>query len=689
MFRFGVFALLLPFAAHTAQLARIPNTTVNAAQVDAAGNIYIAGYEGTANKPATYDAFISKLSPDGSKVLYTTVLAGSDSDVITSLAIDPAGSAYAFGQTQSSDFAATSGSGQGFAVKLDAAGKVVYTTRFGGDNEIFQLKGGVAVDSAGDAFISGYAVGKGFPSGNDAPFTANDPVAYFSIKLDAAGKLVAGIRGIGGIPALDPQGNLYVGSTPEYPSGDPVTPGAFQSKSSLHACGGTGQLAFGCPYQFIAKLNGSLTHIVYGTYVAGTYGADPAAIWVDAQGNATVAGTTNSPDYPTTPNTFQPDYIAAKPQGPNVNLFGTIYPPPASGYVTKLNASGTGLIESTLFSGTQADTITFAAPAANGIYLSGQAGSDDLPGIDGVPQQCLPATFVSRMSTDATSVSSARLTSGTVLAYDPTTSTVIVWDGVTLSRFDPASPPPPVSCVVDALDLGRVDSVAPGELLTFFGPHLTDLTYTQTTPAPAPFPTTLGPFAVTFNGIPAPLLYVSSKQINVQAPFELSGSPSANILVDRLSAGMLPVTPTNPSVSLDTVTPLASLDACAINGSHYNGGPLPKAFNIDGSPNTCNNPAPRGTPVWMILDGLGVTPHSATDVINNGSADTPQHVITATEFRSSTTAATVVSVTPLEGSLSGMWRVTIMPTADTGAIPITLSVDGVPVRDSNVTIWTR
>ena len=109
--------------------------------MDAAGNIYIAGFHGTVGAPDSYDAFVAKLSPDGSKVLYSTNFAGSKSDFVSALEIDSPGAAYVFGQTQSPDFPVTPGAlqatllarlGQGFVVKVDTQGKVVYATLIGG-----------------------------------------------------------------------------------------------------------------------------------------------------------------------------------------------------------------------------------------------------------------------------------------------------------------------------------------------------------------------------------------------------------------------------------------------------------------------------------------------------------------------------------------------------------------------------
>ena len=180
-------------------LAHLPNTGINAVNVDASGNIYIAGYQGTVGSPGTYDAFVAKLSPDGSKVLYSTRFAGSKSDYVAALDIDSTGAAYIFGQTQSPDFPVTAGAlqttmlaqyDQGFVAKVDAQGKVVYATLIGGSADIYPSPGGLLVDAAGEAIVSGQ---------------------NFVMKLDAGGgKLLATMQGIWGRLATDDQGSIYV-----------------------------------------------------------------------------------------------------------------------------------------------------------------------------------------------------------------------------------------------------------------------------------------------------------------------------------------------------------------------------------------------------------------------------------------------------------------------------------------------
>jgi uncharacterized protein (TIGR03437 family) len=679
-------------------LAHLPNTGINAVKVDASGNIYIAGFQGTVGTPDSYDAFVAKLSPDGSKILYSTKFAGSKSDYAAALDIDSTGAAYVFGQTQSPDFPVTPGALQttmlassavGFVAKVDAQGKVVYATLIGGNSEVDPGPGGLLVDAAGEAVVSGQTIGGNFPNTPGAPYTSTDTNTNFVLKLDATGgKLLAAIRGVGGRIATDDQGSIYVaGSQYGGSTTIPIHPGAFQSTHTENACAGTGQVGMGCFYQYVTKLNANLSQIVYSTYVTGSWGASPAAISVDAQHNAVLAGTTNSPDYPTTSNAFEPFYIANAPSPPNTCLWGCVFPPPASGYVTKLSATGTGLVYSTFLSGTQADTIAFAAFTSAGIYLSGVARSADFPGLEGFPSQCMPAAYETRLSVDGLTITAARTLPGNAMAYDQATGMLLAWTGADLIGFDPAAPPAPITCILDAADLQPVTSIAPGELLSIFSERFSSwggMVY-------GTFPTSVGGITVTFNGIAGPLLYVSTQQINVQAPYEIAGGAQTTLTLNTQQTNTsdsrtLPVIARNP-VAFLTTPACADLEKCDLILLGYPPGPFPLAFNSDGSRNTCLNPAVAGSVVRIFLAGLGVTAPAPVTGSINPSPGTPLNLpITL----GGSLAATVVSAIALPGSISGVWQVDVrMPANLAGAVPVSLFVDSVPVRDTNLAIWMR
>jgi uncharacterized protein (TIGR03437 family) len=706
---FGLLGFLLSAslaATPATVVAHLPNTGIAAAKVDAAGNIYIAGFNGTPTSPDTYDAFVAKLSPDGSRILYSTTFAGSKSDYATALEIDSSGAAYIIGETQSSDFPVTqaavqgtflASSKQGFVAKVDPQGKVVYATFIGGSSDINLSVGGLVVNTAGEAIVSGQTIGGNFPTTSPAPFNSTDTNTFFVLKLDVNGaKLLASVRGVGGRVALDGQSNIYVsGLMLSSPTAIPITPGAFQTTFQLRACGGTGQLGIPCSYQYVTKLNATLTQLLYSTFVTGTYGASPAAIFVDAQGNAIVAGTTHSPDYPTTNNSFEPIYIANAPYPLVECLFGCNIPPPATGYVTKLNAAGTGLMYSTFFSGTQSDTITFATLTAGGIYLAGQAGSADLPGLDGLPLQCLPETFVTRLSLDGSSVTAARIAPDNILTYDSVRGSLLAWNGADLVRFDPTAPPAPIACILDAADLRPVTQIAPGELLSIFGPRFVSAVLA---PASRGFPLSLGGVSVAFSGTASPLLYVSPQQINVQAPYEIADAGTATITLTSSELSIsdsrtLPVVSANPTIFLDAAATAEStgFNHCSLGGSFLGGLPLtiPLAFNSDGTRNSCANPAPAGSTVRIFLSGLGTIGEPVTGSINP-SPGPPLGLPISTNVAE----VSVVAATAAPGSISGVWQADLKVTGHAGAIPVSFFVDiapqmRIPVRDTNLTIWTR
>ena len=134
----------LPMFGSTVKLlSSLPNGAFsNAIKLDAQGNIYIAG--SLANPTAATDAFVAKLSPDGSTLTYLTVLSGSSLDAATALTLGTDGSAYVVGYTSSSDFPVSAGAlepqhdgaegqMQGFLTKLNPAGSIVYSTFINGN----------------------------------------------------------------------------------------------------------------------------------------------------------------------------------------------------------------------------------------------------------------------------------------------------------------------------------------------------------------------------------------------------------------------------------------------------------------------------------------------------------------------------------------------------------------------------
>ncbi|MCX6358479.1 MAG: SBBP repeat-containing protein [Armatimonadetes bacterium] len=251
--------------------------------VDAAGNAYVAGNT-SANFPVTPGAFqtaggtsgegfVSKFNATGSDLVYSTYLAGSDSDLVNGMAVDAAGCVYVTGCTCSSDFPVTPGAfqttfgggsnfGDAFLTKLKADGTgLVYSTYIGAAGEDTAYS--VSVDAGGYAYVCGTAE-TGFPTTAGAYQTAfGGSTDAWVAKVDTDGSKLVYCTYIGGAQwdaaygvSAGPDGTAYVSS---YTAGDwPVTPDAYQGAYG----GGDSDWA-------ITALNPAGSALTYSTY----YGA--------------------------------------------------------------------------------------------------------------------------------------------------------------------------------------------------------------------------------------------------------------------------------------------------------------------------------------------------------------------------------------------------------------------------------
>ena len=230
------------------------------------GSAYVTGYTGSPSYPTTatsfqpacggappctsggfnvQDAFVSRISPAGSSLMYSSYLGGSGNEFGYGIAVDGSGAAYVAGYTDSTDFPVTAGAFQShlnglvdaYISKVSTDGtKLVYSTYLGGhpgtcDALAQQHAVGVAVNTAGNAFVTGLAC-----------------------------------------------------RTPDFPT----TSDAFQPAAS----GGLDS--------FITEMNPSGTGLVYSSYLGGSRDDEGAGIALDGAGNAYTMGNTNSCDFPVT-----------------------------------------------------------------------------------------------------------------------------------------------------------------------------------------------------------------------------------------------------------------------------------------------------------------------------------------------------------------------------------------------------
>ncbi len=718
---FVFFPLILLSALLQAQVQLLPPlpamTYAGAVQVDASQNIYLAGRYSTSSEPnVPSHAFAAKLSPDGTQTIWFTKLAGSSNDYATALAVGADGSVYITGSTQSTDFPTTPGSmqrtqmngqGQAFVTKLNPNGAIVYSTFVAGSSQ----GAAIVVDSSGDAFVTGLMGSPGFPA-MSGTITAN--TSGFILELNPQGTAaIVAIAGFGGSRiAIDSQGFIYAASFSQGPVA-PTTPGAFQSSSAQMTCASSFISVFPCAYQHIAKINPNGTQLIYATYLAGQWGAIPYGMAVDANGEVIVAGSANGADYPVTPGAYQSIY-SGNPDGAFVPPF-IEQGPTSAGYVTKLNATGTGLIWSSYFGGSGTtgalpgggftvplgDTInSMAVDSAGNVVVGGFANSSDLPGLATTPVASRPMStatlngfgFIARFSADGGRISVTQLLSNqvTAIAVRSDGSTVVVAQQPALVTFPPDGR---VYAIADPADNARVVNVAPGQLLTLYGTNLAPAPPAQ---PPNGFPTTLDGVTVTFNGIPAPILYASGIQINLQVPYEIAGQTQVTMQVSSAMVSppvsesyILGVVARQPSVFLSASNfsgPIFGQLSCA--GTTY-AGVQALAYNPDGSVNSCANPAPTGSRVTIFLNGAGVTsPSLSTGSVNAFPPVAITPAASVTVPAGSSPPASVASTVAAPGSISGVLD-SVLENFEAPATLVPLNFGGANVREQNILVWVK
>ena len=256
------------------------------------------------------DAFVMKIDPTGSAPVYATYLGGNTYDWGFGIAVDSGGNAYVAGMTFSANFPTTAGafqpagSGGAFVTKLNPSGSaLVYSTYLG----VGGGANGIAVDAAGSAYVTGSA-GQNFPTTAGAfQTTFGGRLAFggdaFVTKLDPSGSALVYSTYLGGSGtdegksiAVDAAGNAYVTGSTNLPS-FPTTPDAFQ-----RCCGG----GFNGSGAFFTKLNPTGSALVYSTFIDGNDFDAGLGIAVDPNGNAYITGSSNSTRFPTTAGSFQP-----------------------------------------------------------------------------------------------------------------------------------------------------------------------------------------------------------------------------------------------------------------------------------------------------------------------------------------------------------------------------------------------
>jgi uncharacterized protein (TIGR03437 family) len=317
------------------------------------------------------DAFVAKLSSTGTEVIYSSYLGGSVGDAAVDMAVDAVGNIYLTGNTDSNNFPITAEALQAtpggniwndtFVAKLDATGKLIYSTYLGGRGA--EEAASLALTPTGSLYVAGTTHSPDFPLKNAWQTTVGDNYTNsFVTKLDLTKRGTEAlifstylVPGYGNIRKIDNVGRVYLlgGSLPTTPDAFQKTPGVL----------------------ILAKFDVEARTLVYATKIGSNNVGGPylltleyfSDLAVDAAGSVYLTGKTSSADFPVTPTAFQP-----KIGGGICNYIkGSTYPC-TDAFVMKVNPTGSALVYSSFFGRAENDEgLAIAVDAAGNAYFAG------------------------------------------------------------------------------------------------------------------------------------------------------------------------------------------------------------------------------------------------------------------------------------------------------------------------------
>ena len=580
------------------------NETASGVQVDASGNIWVAGSTNSLDLPVSKNAvqqelkgfsntFLAEFSAQG-KLLASTYLGGSGTDAVAALRLDGKGNPWIYGFTNSADFPLMKGGPPPLqpgayyvflAEMASSASEVLYSASIPGANQ----PGGMAMDASGNILLTGTTYTLGFPVTANVAHGVAPPGPgvedAFLIKLDSSGNTIFSTYLGGSLPA---------------------------------------------PTQLGAGLANN------GIAVA----ADSTGIYV--------AGNTSATDFPTTPGAYQTklkggcSYPAFEE---DTGLIGTIsFYVVDNVFVTKLSPDASKTIYSTLVGGSCYDRPTaIAVTPAGAVFVTGETNSIDFPVVhpfEGAPAIQNYESFVSMLDPSGGKLQfSTYLTAGSEpsLALDPSGILHVAGDtgygaqSVTFVGFlfGPINPMTKaylaglnVSAAPAALNLtGALNAfsllpgpIAPGEIVQLSVPdfkpaHDLNVGLNEV----LPLGTSLGGTEVLFDGKAVPVIGIFDGRIVCIAPQDFGTEQSTVIQVN--ASGTL-------SNSLSAGIAPTALGLLSANGS---GQGLANARNHDGTLNSASNPAKRGSTVTVYLTGAGVPPAAIFTNFGSTAHIAPMH----------------------------------------------------------------
>ncbi len=409
-------------------------------------------------------------------LVYSTYLGGSSDDQIADIAVDANGNAYVTGYTESSDFPlADPGSlppsaWHVFVAKIDPTGSnLIYADYLGGSS--FDFGYAIALDSSKNVVITGNTCSANFPTVNPYQSTLTGCFNAFLSKISADGASLLYSTYLGGAGNEQVYG-LGVNASDEMYIAGSTSSTDFPVVNAYQATVDPNELAAYGTYGFVTKFSADGSSLVYSTFFGGSSntGDSPFSqingLAVDATGNAYVAGTTNTYNFPVTGGA----YLATN----STDLGSTI------GFVGKFSSSGS-LDYSTYFGGSSTNITGIAVDGGNSAYITGTAISDHTLPVTST-SICDPAIynvncgtgFVAKLNATGTSLSYSTFLG----PFNQATPTSIAVDALgdafvlaysTTSSFNPVTPIENYTAANDML-LVEINPTASSQLFaTYFG----------------------------------------------------------------------------------------------------------------------------------------------------------------------------------------------------------------------------
>jgi uncharacterized protein (TIGR03437 family) len=599
--------------------------------------------------------------------------------------------------------------------KIDSSANMIFTVAVHGAY-LIQL----AFDSASDVYVAGASAGG----------LTTTPGAYLPSPLADRTLFVCKLRGSNGSvvyctylnaignPAgivIDSGGNAIVVAAGV--DGASATPGAVNRGDQI----------------YVAKLNASGSALVYGAKFGPRYSANPTAVAVDASGDIVITGITSSADFPVTPNAVVPvvqtgtrDFasfvtvLKATGSALSYSTYGKSGEWPVSValspagevevairdaasqiLVRRYNHDGSALVFETS-PGIRSDSFALIAVDSAGITsLVSTTDSIDIPAVQPTASCAVGASSAHLVRLDPAGgvIQSSYLDlpspGFTGISVGLTSATVLAWTMFenwehgqqALSSYElrlvklTAQPGSTVmlSCVGNGATF-RNAALAPGEIISVFGSGIGPVSPVWPQPGvDQRFPTQLANAELTFDGVPAPLLYVSNTQINAVTPFHLSTTTVTQMCIHY--AGK-----TSNCMPIQAIAAAPGLFRTPGTNSAA-------AVNQDGTVNGPENRAPRGSIVSLFATGLGsVTPEMTDGAIARFPLpvqDLPIYVMVPSEFQAISVWGNVLYAGPAPFEIGGVSQVNVQVPAAGGSFGLTVLLpDGRTVYDY-ASIWTQ